>query len=84
MTIFLEACEKAEIEEIVIVRGYLGEQFDQLLSRFPNIKFIQNNMYNETNNISSAYLARNLLSNSYILEGDLLLYNGDIIQKISI
>ncbi len=77
----LEACERAEIEEVIIVRGYLGEQFDQLLTRFPKIKFIQNDMYNETNNISSAYLARHLLSNAYLFEGDLLLYNYDLVQK---
>lgn len=77
----IEACLEAEIEEIYIVRGYLGEQFDQLLTKFPNIKFIDNEMYNETNNISSAYLARNYLSNAYVLEGDLLLYNKKLVKK---
>ena len=69
----LDAVVKAGIEEIVIVRGYLGEQFDQLLYKYPNIRFIENPLYNEANNISSALLARDLLKNAYVLEADLFL-----------
>jgi CTP:phosphocholine cytidylyltransferase-like protein len=64
-----------------LVRGYLREQFDQLLYKYPNIKFIENPLYNEANNISSALLARHLLQNAYVLEADLVLSNPDIITK---
>ena len=77
----LDACLEAGIEEIYIVRGYLAEQFDQLLYKYPNIHFLDNPMFNEANNISSAMLARNLLSNSYMFEADLLLSNPKIITK---
>jgi CTP:phosphocholine cytidylyltransferase-like protein len=77
----LDAVVAAGIEEIVIVRGYLGEQFDQLLYKYPNIKFINNPLYNEANNISSALLARDLLQNAYVLEADLVLSNPNIITK---
>ena len=77
----LDAVVAAEIEEIYIVRGYLGEQFDQLLSKYPNIKFIENPLYNEANNISSALLSRHLLQNAYVLEADLVLSNPDLIEK---
>ncbi len=77
----LDACLKAEIEEIYIVRGYLGEQFDQLLYKYPMIKFLENPKYNESNNISSALCAKDLLSNAYVLESDLLITNHDIIKK---
>lgn len=77
----LDAVVAAGIEEIIIVRGYLGEQFDQLLYKYPNIKFIENPLYNEANNISSALLARHLLQNSYVLEADLFLSNPDLITK---
>ena len=50
----LDAVLKADIKEIYIVRGYLSEQFDQLLYKYPMIKFIDNPIYNEANNISSA------------------------------
>lgn len=77
----LDAVVAAGIEEIVIVRGYLGEQFDQLLYKYPNIKFIENPLYNEANNISSALLARDLLKNAYVLEADLFLSNPKLITK---
>ena len=77
----LDAVIKAGIEEIIIVRGYLSEQFDQLLYKYPNIKFIENPSYNETNNISSAMCARYHLSNAYILEADILLKNPSLIKK---
>lgn len=77
----LDALKEAGIEEIYIVRGYLSEQFDQLLYKYPNLKFIENPMFNESNNISSAMVARYQLANAYVCEADLLLYNHGIISK---
>ncbi len=77
----LDAVIAVGIEEIYLVRGYLSEQFDQLLLKYPSIRFIENSVYNETNNISSAYVARHLLSGSYVFESDLLLYNPSLITK---
>lgn len=77
----LDAVVAAGIEEIYIVRGYLGEQFDQLLYKYPNIKFIENPFYNEANNISSAFLVRHLMQEAYVLEADLVLSNPALITK---
>jgi CTP:phosphocholine cytidylyltransferase-like protein len=77
----LDAVLAAGIEEIYVVRGYLGEQFDQLLYKYPMIRFIENPIYNEANNISSAMCARHLLQNAYVLEADLVLYNPNLITK---
>lgn len=77
----IDACIKAGIEEIYIVRGYLAEQFDQLLYKYPDLKFLDNDLYNEANNISSAMKAKDLLQNSYVFEADLLISNPDIITK---
>ena len=77
----IEACLEAGINEIYIVRGYLGELFDQLLYKFPMIKLLENPMYNEANNISSALVARYMLSNAYVFEADLLISNPKIIKK---
>ena len=77
----LDACIKAEIEEIYIVRGYLWEQFDQLLYKYPMIKFIENKSYNKTNNISSIMVAKKYLKNSYVFEADLYLSNPNLITK---
>jgi len=77
----LDAVIAAGIEEIYIVRGYLGEQFDQLLYKYPMIKFIDNPEYDKANNISSAFYARHLLQNAYVMEADLVLYNPSLITK---
>lgn len=77
----LDAVMDAEIPEIIIVRGYLGEQFDILLKKYPNIKFVDNPLYNETNNISSGYAIKDMLENAYVLESDLVLSNSKIIRK---
>ncbi len=75
----IDACLEVGIEEIYIVRGYLAEQFDQLLYKYPMIHFLENPMYNEANNISSAMIARHLFSNAYVFEADLLLADPSII-----
>lgn len=77
----LDAVLAVGITDITIVRGYLGEQFDLLLKKYPMIKFVENPIYNEANNISSAYVVRDMLANAYVLESDLLLYNKEIIRK---
>ena len=77
----IDACLEAGINEIFIVRGYLAEQFDQLLYKYPMIKFLENPVYNEANNISSSMVARYMLSNSYVFEADLLISNPKIIKK---
>ncbi len=77
----IDACLEAGIGEIYIARGYLAEQFDQLLYKYPMIKFLENPVYNEANNISSALLASSILENAYVFEADLLLSNPKIIKK---
>lgn len=77
----IDACLEAGINEIYIVRGYLAEQFDQLLYKYPMIRFLENPLYNEANNISSSLVARYMLSNAYVFEADLLISNPAIIKK---
>ena len=77
----IDACLEAGINEIYIVRGYLGELFDQLLYKYPMIRFLENPVYNEANNISSALIARYMLSNAYVFEADLVLSNPRIIKR---
>lgn len=77
----LDAVLAAGITEIYVVRGYLGEQFDQLLYKYPTIKFIENPLYNQSNNISSALAAKDLFENAYVMEADLVLYNPNLITK---
>ena len=77
----LDALTAVGIEEIYLVRGYLAPQFDQLLSRYPTIRMIENPLSNEANNISSVLCAKDHLQNAYICEADLLVSNPDLIRK---
>ena len=77
----LDAVVAAGIEEIYLVRGYLSEQFNQLVHKYPGIKFIENYRYKRTNNISSMMLVRHLNENAYVFEADLLLFNPRLISK---
>lgn len=77
----LDAIVAAEIPKVYIVRGYLAEQFDQLVYKYPMIKFVENPAYNEANNISSAMCTRYLLKNAYVCEADLLVMNPKLIKK---
>jgi CTP:phosphocholine cytidylyltransferase-like protein len=77
----LDAVIAAGIEEILIVRGYQWEQFDQLLYKYPGISFFKNPKYDKTNNVSSALCVRDYFSNAYVFESDLLLRNPGLITK---
>lgn len=77
----LDAVVAAGIEEIYIVRGYLAEQFELLKTKYPTIRFIDNDLYNESKNISSAMCARHLMQRAYVLEADLVLFDPSLIQK---
>ena len=77
----IDACLEAGIEEIYIVRGYLADQFDLLLKKYPMLQFLENPEYNEANNIASALVARNLLSNAYVLEADVLLKKPELLKR---
>lgn len=71
----------AGIQEIYVVCGYLGEQFQQLKEKYPNINLVTNPIYTQANNISSVLLLRDKMRNAYVLEADLLLHNPGIFDK---
>ena len=70
---------KAGIVDIYIVRGYLKDSFNELLEKYPFIHFIDNEVYNRENNISSVIRIVNLLENAYLCEADLIIKGDDII-----
>ena len=77
----LDAVVAAEIPEVIIVRGYMGEEFDLLRYKYPNIQFVENPLYNEYNNISSAMCVRFQLQNAYVMDADLILNDPKVIRK---
>ena len=73
----LSSLDKRNLERIVIVVGYEAEKlvdFIQTLSIQTPICFVENKIYNKTNNIYSLYLAKD-----YLLEDDTLLLESDLV-----
>lgn len=81
ITTILDALLAIDITEIYIVTGYLKEQFEVLKRDYPTITLLENPIYESTNNISSACVAKNLFRNAYAFESDLYLKNSSLIKK---
>lgn len=78
----IDALTEAGIEDITIVRGYKKECFDELLEKYPFLRFVDNDLYDRTNSISSARAALDMIKDGcYICEADLLIANPTIITK---
>lgn len=77
----IDALLAADINEIIIVRGYKKEIFDELIEKYPFVKFIDNDDYDKTNNISSVIKAIDYLDSCYLCEADLLVTSPEVISK---
>ena len=77
----IDALLSVGVDEIYVVRGYLKDSFDQLLAKYPTLKFIDNPLFDTTNNISSALVAKDHFQNAYAFESDLLIENTELITK---
>ena len=77
----LDALVAKGITNITVVRGYKKEQFDQLLEKYPTLRFIDNPEFNLSNNISSILQAADRLDRCYVCEADLYISNPEVINK---
>lgn len=77
----LDALLDVGIKDITIVRGYKKEKFDEILEKYPFVRFIDNDLYEKENNISSVILAKNKIDNCYLCEADLYITNPGVITK---
>lgn len=77
----IKALKENGIDEIYIVVGYLKEQFGALTEEYENIHLIENPYYEQYNNISSLYVARDYLGDCVILDGDQIIYHSEILKK---
>lgn len=78
----LEQLSKLSLNKIIIVIGYEGEKLKNYLGysyKTIEIEYIENPIYNKTNNIYSLYLAKEKL-----LEDDTILIESDLIFEDSI
>ena len=73
----LSQLEDLKLSRIVIVTGYKGKKLQDYIKTLgikTEIVFVDNPIYDKTNNIYSLYLARN-----YLLSDDTMLFESDII-----
>ena len=76
----INALHQNHIFEIYIVVGYLKSQYEYLLSKYTNVHLVDNPYYDQCNNISSLYVAREHLDNVIILDGDQLINEPQVLK----
>ena len=71
----------AGVDCIYVVVGYLAEQFSYLQNKYKNVVLLKNDYYKTVNNISSIYVAREVLmkGDTYICEADLYINNRTVL-----
>lgn len=63
------------IHEIIVVTGYLHEQFEYLKDAY-DVTLVHNDKYNLYNNIYTMYLVRGYLQDAYVTEADVFMINN--------
>ena len=73
---------RAGVENIYIVVGYLGEQFDSLKGEYDNIHILKNTYFETVNNISSIYVARDVMrqDDCFVCEADLYVMDENLFK----
>lgn len=68
------------VTEITVVVGYLGEQFGVIEQKYPAVRILKNPYYERVNNISSVYVAREILrgGDCFVCEADLYVADPNI------
>ena len=74
----INALKKNGIHDIYIVAGYKKELFHEAYKNDPEITIIDNPYFLNGNNITSLYVARDYIPESFIIEGDLRIFNESI------
>ncbi len=82
----LSQLDKLNLSSIVIVVGYKGKKLQDYIETLninTPINYVNNEIYDKTNNIYSLYLARNYLlkEDTLLLESDLI-FEDSVLQKI--
>lgn len=78
----IDGLERRGVSELVVVVGYLGEQFQYLKGKYKNLSIMTNPVYESVNNLSSVYVARHMLTKGscFICEADLFVSDLSIFQ----
>ena len=82
----IDALLEAGIKDFILVLGYKKDNVKKFikekeLDKKINITYVDNDVYDKTNNISSAMAALEHIDECYLCEADLYISNPDIISK---
>lgn len=75
----IEFLREIDIDEIIVVTGYLNEKFKYLREKY-GVKLIHNDKFDIYNNIYTMYLVREYLGDSYVIDADVYL-NRNFLEK---
>ncbi|WP_270641883.1 sugar phosphate nucleotidyltransferase [Paraclostridium sordellii] len=75
----IEFLREIDIDEIIVVTGYLNEKFKYLIEKY-GVKLIHNDKFDIYNNIYTMYLVREYLGDSYVIDADVYL-NSNFLEK---
>lgn len=75
----IEQLHEKGITEIIIVVGYMKEQFEYLIEKY-GVTLVETSEFTERNNHASVYAARNWLKNTIVTSSDLY-FSENIFQK---
>ncbi|MCR4789031.1 MAG: phosphocholine cytidylyltransferase family protein [Lachnospiraceae bacterium] len=75
----LDALYLNGIREIYIITGYLKEKYQVLKEKYPDVVLLENE-YTGCNNISSVFIAREHLKNTFIIAGDHIIRNPKVLD----
>lgn len=77
----IDALLAAGIEDISVVLGYKATAFSVLGEKYPMLRFVENPIYNQAQNIASLFAAREKIDRCYICDADMYIHNPTIIRK---
>ena len=78
----IDALLACGIKNIIIVTGFMDEHYENLRSRYPQIKTVRNEKYSETGTMYSLWCARHLLSTDFILLESDIIYEIRAIREL--
>ncbi len=79
----IEGLKNRGVREIAVVVGYLKEKFGALAAKYPEVRLIENPYFETVNNISSIYVARDILrkGDCFVCEADLYLADKTLLCR---
>ena len=78
----IDALLACGIKDIIIVTGFMDKHYENLRSRYPQIKTVRNEKYSETGTMYSLWCPRNLVNTDFILLESDLIYEIRAIKEL--